>query len=108
MTRIPCSGTGLTPSSLVLVVAALSAQTAGQVTKTFIEAVRTISAATIEISRDGGTSWTTIASPVANSGNTIGSYSWGVTGPATTTARIRVRWTVDGAVQAVSANFRVQ
>ena len=40
----------------------------------------------IELSRDSGVTWNTIASPVPNTG----SYSWTVTGTATTHARIRV------------------
>jgi hypothetical protein len=44
----------------------------------------------IEISRNGGASWATIAAGVANAGATSGSYSWVVTGPSTTQARIRV------------------
>jgi hypothetical protein len=40
----------------------------------------------IELSRDGGATWTTIAASIANHG----SKSWKVTGPTTTHARIRV------------------
>jgi len=46
----------------------------------------------IELSRDGGSSWTTIASAVANTGATSGQYNWRVDGPVTVRARIRVRW----------------
>jgi hypothetical protein len=42
----------------------------------------------IALSRDGGATWTPIASDVADSG----SYPWTVTGPATAQARIRVTW----------------
>lgn len=56
----------------------------------------------VDVSRDSGATWTTIAASVSNTANTSGSYSWVVTGPATTTARIRVAWTADGAVQDVS------
>jgi Bacterial Ig domain/Divergent InlB B-repeat domain len=63
----------------------------------------------IEVSRDGGNTWTTIASGVTNSADGSGVFSWTVSGPATTTARIRVTWTADGAVQDVSnVNFRIQ
>jgi hypothetical protein len=40
----------------------------------------------IEISRDSGTTWNTIVTPVPNNG----SYSWTAHGPATTHARIRI------------------
>jgi hypothetical protein len=63
----------------------------------------------IEVSRDGGNTWVTLASGVANSGNASGTFGWTVTGPATTTARIRVTWTANGGVQDVSnSNFRIQ
>ena len=44
----------------------------------------------IDVSRNGGATWTPVAANVANSSATAGSYSWVVTGPATTQARIRV------------------
>lgn len=63
----------------------------------------------IELSRDGGTTWTPLATDHANSGNTSGTLSWVVTGPATTAARVRVTWTRNGSVQDVSnLNFRIQ
>jgi hypothetical protein len=40
----------------------------------------------VELSRDNGGSWSTLASGIANSG----SLAWTVTGPATTGARLRV------------------
>jgi hypothetical protein len=40
----------------------------------------------IELSRDSGTTWTTIASPVPDTG----SYAWTVSGPFTTNARVRI------------------
>jgi hypothetical protein len=65
-------------------------------------------AVNVEISRNGGTSWTTIASNVGNTGTTSGTFSWVVTGPATTTARIRVTWVANGSVQDSSdVNFRI-
>ncbi len=42
----------------------------------------------IAISRDGGVSWTPIASGVPDTG----SYPWTVTGPASSQVRIRVGW----------------
>jgi hypothetical protein len=52
----------------------------------------------IEISRDGGGSWSTIAASTPNAG----SYTWTVTGPATTDARIRVSWTATPSVSDTS------
>jgi len=46
----------------------------------------------IRISRDGGSTYTTIADAVANAAAGAGSYGWTVTGPKTTRARIRVEW----------------
>lgn len=51
-----------------------------------------LEAVTIDVSRDGGWSWTPIAVNVTNTANGSGSFSWTVTGPATTAAQIRVRW----------------
>jgi hypothetical protein len=62
----------------------------------------------LELSRDGGATWTVLTGSVANSANTTGTYSWTLTGPATTTARIRASWVRNGAVQDVSdVNFRI-
>jgi hypothetical protein len=62
----------------------------------------------IEESTDGGSTWTTLATGVGNSASTTGSFDWVVSGPPTTTARIRVRWTKNGAVADESAvNFTV-
>jgi hypothetical protein len=69
----------------------------------------TLESVAIELSRDGGAMWSTIAAAVANSANASGSVSWVVTGPATTAARIRVTSLSNGAVQDVSnVNFRIQ
>ncbi len=63
----------------------------------------------LEVSRDGGTNWTTLATNVAHTTNTSGSFVWTVTGPATTQARVRVTWTANGSVQDMSnVNFRIQ
>ena len=63
----------------------------------------------IELSTDGGATWTTVSPSVTNSANTSGSFSWTVTAPATSTARIRVTWIANGAVQDISnVNFRIQ
>jgi Big-like domain-containing protein/Calx-beta domain-containing protein len=62
----------------------------------------------LEVSRDGGSTWSLITSSVANSSSTGGSFNWTVSGPATTTARIRATWTVNGAVTDTSdVNFTI-
>lgn len=61
----------------------------------------------VEVSRDGGTSWTIIAASVANSTTTTGSYNWKVTAPNTGGARIRVTFTDDPASDASDANFTI-
>jgi len=45
----------------------------------------------VELSRDGGTSWTTIAGSMPNTGVATGQFNWLVTGPAAAQARVRVR-----------------
>jgi uncharacterized repeat protein (TIGR03803 family)/VCBS repeat-containing protein len=63
----------------------------------------------LDVSRDGGTTWTAIATDVLNATNGKGSFVWTVTGPASMEARIRVRWTVNGSVQDMSnVNFTIQ
>jgi hypothetical protein len=63
----------------------------------------------IEVSRDGGTTWTIVSPGAPNSGNTAGTFSWVVPGPATTAGRVRVTWVFDGTVQDSSnVNFRIQ
>jgi hypothetical protein len=62
----------------------------------------------LEVSRDGGSTWSVITSSVANSSSTGGSFNWTVSGPATTTARVRATWTVNGAVTDTSnVNFTI-
>ena len=64
------------------------------------------SAVAIDVSRDGGTTWSTIAPSVANASATTGSYAWVATSPSTSSARIRVR--AGGAVSDASdTNFRL-
>ena len=46
----------------------------------------------IELSRDGGASWETLNPSVKNTGSTSGTWTWVVTGPATTHGRVRVTW----------------
>jgi len=63
----------------------------------------------VALSRDNGATWAPLTSAVANTGNTTGTFSWVVTGPATTTGRVRVTWMRNGAVQDVSnVAFRIQ
>lgn len=52
----------------------------------------------LDVSRDGGATWSPIAAGVPNSGFKTGAYAWIVTGPATATARIRVRSDGDSSV----------
>jgi hypothetical protein len=59
----------------------------------------------IEISRDGGSTWSSIVSSTANDG----SYTWKATGPATTQARIRVcSVTAPGVCDTSDANFQIR
>jgi hypothetical protein len=57
----------------------------------------------IELSRDSGATWTTIAASIANHG----SKSWKVTGPATTNARIRVVSLSNSASDISNADFTI-
>ena len=63
----------------------------------------------LEISRDGGTTWEIITSAAPNATSTSGAFSWTVTGPSTTAGRLRARWTASPGVQDFSnVNFRIQ
>ena len=44
----------------------------------------------LQISRNGGSSWTTITSAAPNTDATTGAYDWTVTGSTTTAARASV------------------
>ncbi len=60
---------------------------------------------TIEISRNGGSQWTTLFSSVPNTG----AQSWVVSGPATARSRVRVRNAASSTTADVSnANFTIQ
>jgi hypothetical protein len=62
----------------------------------------------VELSRDGGATFEIVTASVPNATSTTGSYSWTVTGPATTQARVRVTWTVNGRVTDISnKNFTI-
>ena len=51
----------------------------------------------IELSRNGGTTWSLLAAGVPASGPESGAYDWLVSGSGTTRARLRVTWTSDTA-----------
>jgi hypothetical protein len=55
----------------------------------------------IQLSRNGGRSWTTILSGVTNDG----AETWGVSGGTTKKALVRVIWNIDPSVQSRSARF---
>ena len=62
----------------------------------------------LDVSRDGGTSWTAIASSIVNTTASQGVFNWHVTGPITSAARIRARWEADGATTDMSnVNFTI-
>jgi hypothetical protein len=68
------------------------------------------SAATVrlELSRDGGSTWSLLAASVQNSSATGGSFNWTVAETPTTTARIRATWTANAAVTDTSdVNFTI-
>ena len=56
----------------------------------------------VDVSRDGGSTWTAVASGLANATATTGASTWTVTGPTTTAARIRVSWAPDPAASDAS------
>lgn len=63
----------------------------------------------IELARDGVNFTEVISSSVKNSGATSGSYSWTVTGPATSTAKVRVTWLGPGSLSDDSnVTFKIQ
>jgi hypothetical protein len=66
------------------------------------------SAVRLELSRDGGASWSVIADDVPNTASTSGAYAWTVPGPATTTARIRVAWTAGSAADQSNVDFFIR
>jgi hypothetical protein len=55
----------------------------------------------IDVSRDGGATWSFISTFTTTSA-TSGTYAWVVSGPVTTLAMIRVTWTVDPVVTDMS------
>jgi hypothetical protein len=78
-------------------------------TVTWTHNVGTTASFKIEVTRNGGVSWSVIAGAAPSSGASTGSYAWVVTGPASTTARIRVTWTGNTTVNDTSdVSFRIQ
>jgi hypothetical protein len=62
----------------------------------------------LEVSRNGGSTWSLITAAAPATGATTGSYNWTVSAPKTTTARIRVTWTAVTTVTDTSdVNFRI-
>lgn len=62
----------------------------------------------IDVSADGGTTWTTVAANAPNTGNTTGTFNWFVEPPYTSAARVRVTWVANGAATSASpVNFRI-
>jgi len=69
----------------------------------------TLESMRIEIARDGVNYTETVLASVVNSGNTSSTYNWLVTGPVTSTARIRVTWLDNTAITDISnVTFRIQ
>ena len=74
---------------------------------TFTHNLGTGQAVNIDISRDGGGSWTPITT-VTTASATSGSFSWTVSGPTTTQGRIRATWASSGLVNDSSdVNFTI-
>jgi hypothetical protein len=62
----------------------------------------------IEVSRNGGSTWSLITAAAPSSSATSGTYNWTVTAPKSTAARIRVSWTTNSAVSDTSnVNFKI-
>jgi hypothetical protein len=63
--------------------------------------------ANIDVSRDGGATWAPLGS-LTTTAATSGSYPWTVTGPATSSGRVRVTWAGDPAATDMSnRNFTI-
>jgi hypothetical protein len=78
-------------------------------TVTWTHNVGTAATFKLEVSRNGGASWSVLADAAPGGGATTGSYAWVVTGPASTTARIRVTWNGNTTVTDTSdVSFRIQ
>jgi len=73
----------------------------------WIHNLGTNSVVRIESSRDGGSTWEVIAPAVRNATAHFGAFNWLVTGPATTTAILRVTSLSTGAFDVSNRPFRV-
>jgi hypothetical protein len=60
----------------------------------------------IQLSRNGGASWETIAASVQQGDGPTETFSWVVTGPRAAAAVVRVRW-LDGPVSDSSREFSI-
>jgi hypothetical protein len=61
----------------------------------------------LEISRDGGTTWGPLTTITSTTSSSV-TYSWTVTGPTTTAARIRATWAADASVTDINdVNFSI-
>lgn len=61
----------------------------------------------LQVSRDGGGSWTDIAASVPSNGETTGSYLWTVSGVATAQARLRAAFTDGSAADVSDGDFTI-
>jgi hypothetical protein len=52
----------------------------------------------VELSRNGGITWSVLSPAVGSAGPASAAYDWLVSGPGTTRARLRVTWTVNSSV----------
>jgi hypothetical protein len=61
----------------------------------------------LELSRDGGSTWAPLTTVTTTTSTSV-TYSWSVSGPTTTTARIRATWAGDGSVTDINdVNFSI-
>ena len=76
---------------------------------TWTDNLGTLKSVGIEVSRDGGSTWSMLAANIPNSSGTSATFPWTVTGPATTQGRVRVTWVRNGTMLDISnVNFRIQ
>jgi hypothetical protein len=74
---------------------------------TFSHTMGTGQPVNIELSRDGGGTWSPIGSMTTTS-STSGTFAWVVTGPTTSAAQVRVKWATDSVVSDTSdVNFTI-
>ena len=102
-TVVGTSGGNVTIASPSLVLAApLSGETwtiSRKVTFRWTTTLGNTETVRVEISRDAGATWNTVAASVVASD---GKFTWTVTGPATTLMRARVTWNRNGALSSAS------